>query len=157
VEEALAGEPPHRIVGTRDAGGTGLRLYKPHGSVDSPEDIQISVFDMAGPLAGRAREIFETIVKNRPVVVFGYSGQDRDLFPVLLHAAQEWGAEIVWLLFDRGSRNEAVAGLQVSLGERCTVLDAARRPVLAELAQIEPLQSIGAPDMSLSNLALLVK
>jgi hypothetical protein len=157
LEEALAGEPLHRIVCTRDFGGTGLRLYKPHGSLDSPKEIQISVMDMGSPLAGRAREVFETFVKNRPVVVFGYSGQDRDLFPVLLHAGREWGSEIVWLLFDRRSRNEAVAGLQISLGERCTVIDTARRPILAELAHIEPSQSIDAPDMSLSHLALLVK
>jgi hypothetical protein len=157
LEEALAGEPLHRIVCTRDFGGTGLRLYKPHGSLDSAQDIQISVMDMASPLAGRAREIFGNFVKNRPVVVFGYSGQDRDLFPLLLHAGREWGTEIVWLLFDRNSRNEAVAGLQVSLGERCTVLDTDRRPILAELAHIEPLQCIDAPDMSLSHLTLLVK
>ena len=91
VERALAGDPPHRIVGTKDLGGTGLRLYKPHGSLDSPLDIQIGALEMVRPLEGQAREIFRTLVENRLVVVFGYSGQDRDLFPVLLHAGQEWG------------------------------------------------------------------
>jgi hypothetical protein len=41
-------------------------------------------------------------------------------------------------------------------GERRTVLETARQPILAELAHIQPLQSFGAPDMSLSHLALLV-
>jgi hypothetical protein len=93
---------------------------------------------MGRPLEGAARDLFPAVVEDRLVVVAGYSGLDRDTFPLFIHAAEHWGTELAWILYDEASRNERVAALQVTLGRRCMVIDAGRRAVLAELAGIPP-------------------
>lgn len=140
LEQALEGIPLRRSVAGEKAisGEQGFVLYKPHGSLDVPESIAITINRVARPLAGPAREIFRELVTHRTVVVIGYSGWDYELLPLLAHAGTEWGAEIVWCLWDDASLNERVITLKVTLGDRCTVINGNRQALLAALAGVKP-------------------
>jgi hypothetical protein len=130
LEQALEGIPLRRTVVDFVEGEQGFPLLKPHGSLERPDSIAITIDRVARPLRGIARESIRELAAGQIVVVIGYSGWDYDLFPLLVHAGREWGAELVWLLFDDASLNERAASIQLAVEERCTVLNGRRRPLL---------------------------
>lgn len=134
IERALERIAVRRTVADTVEAGDGFPLYKPHGSLDCPDSIAITIDRVARPLRGTARRTFEELTAGRTVIVIGYSGFDYDLFPLLVHAGRAWDATVVWLLYDDASMNGQAAGIQLALEARCTILNCRRRPVLPVLA-----------------------
>lgn len=137
IERALAGECLSRHIPGISQGGEGFPLLKPHGTLDEPKSIIVTLEQVFVRLEDMTREALKRLVTNRTVVVIGYSGWDYDLFPLLVHAGRHWNSQIVWVLWNEGSMNEQVAKIQLALGERCTILNGQKRAVLAELGGLK--------------------
>jgi hypothetical protein len=136
IEDALEGIAPvsRHILGDVDEVPAGLPLLKPHGSLDRPDSICITIDRVARPLKGDARRAFQELVSGRVVLVVGYSGWDYDLLPLLAAATQEWESKILWLLYDETSWNERVGRVKLANPEHCQVINCKRVDVLPRLA-----------------------
>jgi hypothetical protein len=136
LEGALEGLPFDRTVEGESSCGKGIHIFKPHGSLDRPESIAVTIERILRPLKGSARQAFDSMTAGRTMVVIGYSGWDYDLLPQIVRAGREEKSDVIWVLFDDASMNERVCGVQLALEDRCTVINARRQPVLALLADI---------------------
>jgi len=145
LEKAFAEIPLRRTVIDVADTESGFDLSKPHGSLDRPGSLAITISTVAKPLRGNARRSFEDLTKGRTVVVIGYSGWDYDLFPLLVHAGHHWGSDIVWVAYNEASINERVAMMQLALGDRCTILNSREKPLLPPLAGMAPRDAGHAP------------
>ena len=137
IERALKGIALRRTVVDSVGVRNGFPLCKPHGSLDRPDSIAITIDRISRPLKGAARQIFEELIAGSTVVIIGYSGWDYDLFPLLVHAGREWDTEVVWLLYDDTSMNERTAKIKLALGDRCTIVNGRRRALLPVLAGVD--------------------
>jgi hypothetical protein len=137
IERAFAGMPFGRHVVALSKEGEGFPLLKPHGTLDEPTSILVTLEQVALRLDDIMRDTLNRLVANRTLVVVGYSGWDYDLFPLLVHAGRHWNTRIVWVLWDESSMNTQVGGLQIALGDRCIVLNGEKRAVLAELSGLK--------------------
>jgi SIR2-like protein len=141
LEKAFEGIHVDRSVVDQTPDGEGYRIFKPHGSLDRPESIAVTIDRILRPLKGSARRTFEAMTRGRTIVVIGYSGWDYDLLPHIIHMGREGGSEVIWVLFDEASVNERVCGVQLALEGRCTIVNARRQPVLALLADVPEVPS----------------
>lgn len=152
IEDALALRPQERhVVGM----ATGkpyerVRLLKPHGSLDMPASILVTLETVIFRAKDAIVDRFRRMLENRTSLIVGYSGADYDLHPLLIYAGRNWNCRMVWVLWNETAMNENVAKLQLALGSRCVIVDGHRRAVLAELAGMHA--SIGGGSYSASKL-----
>lgn len=137
IERALQGIRVQRTVVNENPEGSGFPLYKPHGSLDRLNSIAITIDRVIRPLKGTARDSFKKLTEDGIVVVIGYSGWDYDLFPLLVNAGRKWNTNIVWVIYDENAMNERVAKLQLSIEDRCKVLNSRMQAILPSLADIK--------------------
>lgn len=136
LEEAFGGiSSVARYVLDDDAGKTGgFIIQKPHGTLDKPESIAITIEKVARPLKGKSRQALQAMVSGREIIVIGYSGWDYDLLPLIAAAAKDWGATVYWLLYDEYSWNERVGAVKLAKPENCEVVNCQRANILPMLA-----------------------
>jgi len=86
-------------------------LVKFHGTLDEPKTLRATLRQVARPLSPSGRRILETSIRNRHVIVIGYSGNDYDLFPVFQASAGK-ALSLLWLSRDPTSVTKDVVDLR---------------------------------------------
>lgn len=134
IEAALEGADYQVLARGSGAAPVGFSVLKPHGTLSDLSSILITLEELRRPPNRLTLEQMRKLVARRTVIVFGYSGFDFDLFPLLVHAGEAWETTVVWVLWQKEDRNEQTGKLVLALGEHCELLNGNRAHVLAELA-----------------------
>ena len=94
------------------------RVIHLHGRCDDIGSIITIVSQYLGGLERSVRESFRQAVRVRDVVVFGYSGRDRDVMPILVASEAN---SIMWLLHSSSRISPELERARAALGERLTI------------------------------------
>lgn len=107
IEAALEerANPFHRSVRTCDFASS--VLFKIHGSIDDPASLGLTIDQVGAGLGPERTRSLQELVRDRVVLVIGYSGNDQlDIMPVLRTSDYD---RIVWIVHDNGGRWRRVA------------------------------------------------
>lgn len=94
------------------------RIIHVHGRCDQIASIVTIISQYLGGLDRSIRASFQNVIRGRPVVVFGYSGRDRDVMPALIAARPK---RVEWLLHAGSPISPELERARVILGDRLVI------------------------------------
>lgn len=94
------------------------RIVHLHGRCDDISSIVTIVSQYLGGLERSVRDAFKSAIRDRHVVVFGYSGRDRDVMPALVNSRPK---SIEWLLHAGSVISPELERARVILGGRLVI------------------------------------
>jgi tetratricopeptide (TPR) repeat protein len=94
------------------------RIIHLHGRCDRIGSIVTIISQYLGGLDRSVRQLFCRAIMGKDVLVFGYSGRDRDVMPVLLASEAN---SITWLLHDSSRISPELERARAILGKRLTI------------------------------------
>lgn len=135
VNQDVLFEQAARDLGRPDPDGCVIHL---HGRCDQPSTIVTLISQYLAGLPPDLAERLRVAVEDRPVVVLGYSGRDRDIMPALARARP---CEVRWIQFAPDGTPQPLspelAALQADLGSRLVICPE-RDPAMWLATQLDP-------------------
>lgn len=98
--------------------GVRRRIIHLHGQCDRITSIVTIISQYLGGLDRSIRASFRNVIRGKAVIVFGYSGRDRDVMPVLVAARPE---RVTWLLHTGSTMSPELEQARSALGDRLTI------------------------------------
>jgi hypothetical protein len=132
--ELHIGDPSRRV--RREVAGRRAtqitHVVKPHGSIADAYSLVVTMRQSGRPATKALHQLITTTLKNSPVLLVGYSGNDDDIFPALLSAAST-ARRVFWALWDEQSLTPNLAAF-VQRCASCSMILCESKSLLQELA-----------------------
>jgi len=119
-------------------------LVKIHGSLDDRRSIVLTLRQAGRKLSDDLSEVITSALETHTVLIVGYSGNDDDIFPVLLNCAAR-ARKVFWTLWEDERSITRSIRLFANRCPNCTLVRAGRKDILPRLVrgELSPFRAVG--------------
>ena len=111
---------------------SGVQVVKIHGSLDDRASLVLTLRQAGLKLKEDLSELIRTVLTSYTVLVVGYSGNDDDIFPILLGSAKE-AKEVYWVLWNNENSLTHSIRLFANACPNCTLVAADKESIFERL------------------------